>query len=270
MNLREIDLIVNGLKLHVYLTGTDKPALLFAHGFTDNGRCFLPVAEQLSRSYEIVLYDARGHGRSDISQAKTTLLDLARDMAGVIEGLGLYKPCLVGHSMGAATAIVCAGLYPQLPGCAVLEDPPAFDMMSPAGEEFSEMRKKWREGAALNKQKSLTELIQLSRVQDPAWPEAERQPWAESKQQVNLKVFDDEYINMDDMDQVVSRVTCPVLILTADPDKGGLFPQQAADELVAGLPGSRHVNIPGSGHNIRREQPIAYMDAVQNFLKERM
>ena len=114
--------------------------------------------------YEIVLYDARGHGRSDISQAKTTLLDLARDMAGLIEGLGLFETMPGGSLNGRGNshrlrrAVSTAARLHRAGGSH------AFEMMSRAGEELREMQKKWREGAALNKQKSLAELIQLTNV----------------------------------------------------------------------------------------------------------
>ena len=41
------DLEVNGLSLHYTRTGGDKPSLLLAHGFSDDGLCWTPVAEAL-------------------------------------------------------------------------------------------------------------------------------------------------------------------------------------------------------------------------------
>jgi proline iminopeptidase len=45
-----------------------------------------------------------------------------------------------------------------------------------------------------------------------------------------------------------------------------MYPPAAAQELVASLPSARHVHIPGAGHNIRREQPEAFLRAVRDFL----
>ena len=73
MHLIEQDVIANGVRLHVYRSGTDKPPLVFAHGITDSGLCFVPIAEQLAEDFEIVLYDSRGHGRSNPSSRDTTL-----------------------------------------------------------------------------------------------------------------------------------------------------------------------------------------------------
>jgi N-formylmaleamate deformylase len=268
MQLIEQDVAANGLRLHVYRTGTDKPPLVFAHGITDNGLCFLPIAEQLAGDFEIVLYDARGHGRSDPSPPGTTPLDRARDLGALMEVLALHKPGLLGHSMGGATIALFAGLSPRVPGFIILEDPQPFETLVPAGDQATEMRARWREMTAANKRKSIDELVQISRLQDPTWPEAERLPWAQAKQQVSLTVFEEGF--MDDVgsvERIVSQIVCPTLLITADGQMGSLFSAAAAEDLVASLPQARHTSIPGAGHNIRREQPGLYLDAVGDFLR---
>ena len=176
MQLFEQDVAANGLRLHVYRTGTDKPPLVFAHGITDNGLCFLPIAEQLAEDFEIVLYDARGHGRSDPSPPGTTPLDRARDLGGLVEALALHKPGLLGHSMGGATVALFAGLSPHVPGYIILEDPQPFETLASAGDQAPEMRALWRERTAADKRKSIDELVQISRLRDPTWPEVRAAP----------------------------------------------------------------------------------------------
>jgi N-formylmaleamate deformylase len=269
VQLIEQDVAANGLRLHVYHTGTDKPPLVFAHGITDNGLCFLPIAEQLAGEFEIVLYDARGHGRSDPLPPGTTPLDRALDLGGLIEALELHRPGLLGHSMGGATVALFAGLSPQVPGYIILEDPQPFETLVSAGDEATEMRAHWRNLTAANKQKSIDELVQISREHDPTWPEAERLPWAQAKQQVSLTVFDEGFMDdVESVERIVSHIVCPTLLITADPQMGSLFSAAAAEDLVAGLPLARHVGIPGAGHNIRREQPGLYLEAVRGFLKD--
>jgi N-formylmaleamate deformylase len=270
MQLIEQDVIVNGVRLHVYRSGTDKPPLVFAHGIADNGLCFLPIAERLAEDSEIVLYDSRGHGKSDPSTLDTTILDKARDLGGLVGALELNRPGLLGHSMGATTVALCAGLFPQMAGCIVLEDPPPFETLAGANDPDGEEWARWREWAAADKQRSVEELVHVSRQRDPNWPEAERLPWAQAKQQFSLTVFDEE--RLDDVAsaiRVVSQIVCPTLLITADQTLGSLLPRAAAEDLIARLPLARHVNIPGAGHNIRRDQPGPYLEAVRAFLKDR-
>ena len=72
------------------------------------------------------MVDARGHGHSDAPERGYGPAEQAEDLAGVIAALGLERPAVLGHSMGAATALVLAGTYPDVPGAILLEDPPAW------------------------------------------------------------------------------------------------------------------------------------------------
>ena len=100
----------NGLRLHYMRTGGNQPPLLLTHGFSDDGLCWTPVAEQLAADYDVIMLDARGHGRSAGPEEGYGSVEHATDVAGVIAALGLPRPAVLGHSMGAATALALAGL----------------------------------------------------------------------------------------------------------------------------------------------------------------
>jgi pimeloyl-ACP methyl ester carboxylesterase len=116
----------NGLRLHYTRTGGDKPPIVLTHGVTDAGPCWMPVAETLAAEYDAIMVDARGHGRSDAPEGGYGPAEQADDLAGVITALALERPAVLGHSMGAATALVLAGVCSDLPGAILLEDPPAW------------------------------------------------------------------------------------------------------------------------------------------------
>lgn len=266
MNITEQDITANGITLHVYQTQTGKPPIVFVHGVSDNGLCYLPIARQMANEYDIILYDSRGHGKSEAPETPATIVDRANDLAGLVQALGLNKPVLIGHSMGAVTVALFAGLYPDVPGLLVLEDPPPFEMLAANDAQDTENRSRWRAHSAANKQKTLHELIEINRQESPNWPEAEREPWAQSKQQFSMTVFDESYLSAQEGNQIVSQITCPVLLLIADPGLGALMPEKIADEWLQRLPDARLVCIPGAGHNIRRDQPQAFLEAVRVFL----
>src|SRR3954453_4129903 len=123
----------NGLRLHYTRTGGDRPPLVLAHGFSDDGLCWTPVARALERDYDVIMVDARGHGQSQAAGQDYSDLDLGHDLAGVITALGLRRPAVLGHSMGAATALALAGAHPDVPGAILLEDPPPRWVTQPAG-----------------------------------------------------------------------------------------------------------------------------------------
>src|SRR5262249_49329948 len=125
------DVEANGIRLHYTRTGGARPPLVLAHGVTDDGLCWTPVAEALAPDYDVIMVDARGHGRSDALETGYDPATQAADLACVIAALGLHKPAVLGHSMGAATTLVLAGMYSNLPGAILLEDPPGWWVAAP-------------------------------------------------------------------------------------------------------------------------------------------
>jgi pimeloyl-ACP methyl ester carboxylesterase len=193
-------------------------------------------------------------------------MDMAADLAGVITGLELQKPAVLGHSMGGSTTMALAGSYPELPGAILIEDSGARNYMSGDSAEVQERLKRMRERLLNLQSKTREGLIEFARTDTPTWSEAELEPWAEAKLRFNLKAFNRQGSSDIDWSQILSRITCPALLLTADPDRGaGVTPERAA-EMQELVPQLQVVHIPGAGHNIRREQFGPYMQAVSAFL----
>ncbi len=181
----------NGLRLHYTRTGGDKPPLVLAHGVTDAGPCWTPVAEALAPEYDAIMVDARGHGHSDAPERGYGPAEQAEDLAGVITGLGLDRPAVLGHSMGAATALVLAGAYPDVPGAILLEDPPRGGPAGPIRRRRRERRVAMRGAGDLKlKRKTREELIAGQRAEQPGWSDAELEPWADAKQRFSPNVLE--------------------------------------------------------------------------------
>ena len=80
---------VDGLAIHYTRTGGVKPSLVLAHGFSDDGLCWTPVTQALEADYDIIMIDARGHGRSDAPESGYSPLDhAAEDQIHVTAGDG--------------------------------------------------------------------------------------------------------------------------------------------------------------------------------------
>src|SRR5262249_52237963 len=153
-----------------------------AHGFSDDGPCWTPVAEVLASDYDVIMTDARGHGKSDAPEQGYGQDDMANDLRNVIVGLGLHRPAILGHSMGGATTFVLAGTYPDLPGAILIEDAGAFNMgtatPTPEQEQRWARMRTWVMGL---KRKTKEELLTEQHASTPHWSEAELLPWADSK-----------------------------------------------------------------------------------------
>ncbi len=260
----------NGLQLYYTRTGGDKPPLVLAHGFSDDGLCWTPVTEALEAEYDVIMVDARGHGRSDAPDGGYNATTMATDLAGVITALGIHKPVVMGHSMGGSTTMVLAGLFSDLPGAIIIEDSGATNLMADKSPEALARLQGWHDRMVKLQSKTHAELIEHARTETPTWAEAELEPWANAKLRFSMKALDRRDAVPLDWTQILGSITCPALLLYADPERGGGVTAERAAEMQGLLPQLQTVHIPGAGHNIRREQFDAYMAAVRSFLATTM
>jgi pimeloyl-ACP methyl ester carboxylesterase len=138
--------IANGIRIHYWRSSKsgDKPALVMAHGSSDDGRCWTNLAKELQGDFDIILPDARGHGLSDPPAASDSADVQAEDIAGLIKELKLTKPIVMGHSMGASAAAWFAAKYPDVPALSCSKTrasslAPALARVPPA--------RRWKSGA---------------------------------------------------------------------------------------------------------------------------
>lgn len=261
-----------GLRLHYTRTGGAKPPLVLAHGFSDDGLCWTPVAEVLQATHDVIMPDARGHGRSDGPPGDYGAIAMAGDLAELIGKLALNKPAVLGHSMGAVTALTLAALHPDIPGRILLEDPPAIWLAPPppppadAAAPRSNPMRDWIVGA---KRKTREELIAGERASNPGWQEAEFGPWADSKLRMSFNVLSLLNTGGSDWAEVSKQLTtvrCPTLLITGDPARGVIVSAEGAAALQAIVRQTQVAHIPNAGHSIHRDQFAPYLAAIQPFL----
>lgn len=262
INWREGDIQANGIRLHYYRSGGAKPPVVLSHGLTDSGRCWRRLAPALAANYDVIAYDARGHGRSEAPETGYSAEERAADLAGLIDALGLDRPALIGHSMGADVSVVAAALYPSLARCIVLEDPPWR-----AGDEPSAaVAAEWRAGALADQVRGHDALLARNRAESPAWDEIEREPWVEAKLQVSPRVFSWLEQPRISWQAYLPRITCPILLITADPARGAIVTPEIAQQAASLWRSGSVIPIDGAGHNIRREQFDSFLVTVTAFL----
>jgi N-formylmaleamate deformylase len=260
---------INGINIHYYRTGGDKPAFLLLHGASDNGLCWTPVAEVLAGRYDVIMPDAQGHGHSDRIDPSFSFINHAHQIAGLIRELNITKPIIMGHSMGAGTTVNIAVNYPEIPKAIILEDP-GWQDREPTGPEEEEARAREREAFmktfAGYGARTREELMTECRENNPLWSEAEIVLWAESKLQFDLAIFSSMQIDRPHYTELVPRITCPTLLITSD---GGLVTPESARKAASLWKAEQPlqwVEIKGAGHNIRREQFSTFCDTLNNFL----
>jgi len=91
----------------------DAPVLLLMHGIATTGPLtWFSVLDELQRSYRVVTFDQRWHGRG-IRSESFTLDDCADDAVAVLDAMGIDRAVVVGYSMGGASAQVLWHRHPD-------------------------------------------------------------------------------------------------------------------------------------------------------------
>lgn len=259
----------DGIELFYTRTGKgDQPALVLAHGLTHSGLCWHQLASDLETDYDIIMYDAYGHGTSSRVDPKKRF-DLAEDLNDLIKALKLEKPGVVGHSMGAAVAADFAARYPDKLAALVLEDPPWQDSPSEEQQVKGYLQEKKKHNLEA-KNKSVKELQKLKKKESPNWEEIILPEWAQAIHDFDPAFFDQISLKFNDWQELARAITVPTLIVTGDNDLGAIVTPSLGVKAVQLLEKGEFGHISGAGHCVRYEQYQPYLTMVKLFLKRNM
>jgi pimeloyl-ACP methyl ester carboxylesterase len=103
---------VNGINLYYETYGTGKP-LIMLHGGFGTFEMFAALSPALASQYQVIGVDLYGHGRTALTDRPFRFENMADDIAGLIEHLGLEKSDLLGFSLGGAVALQTAIRHPE-------------------------------------------------------------------------------------------------------------------------------------------------------------
>jgi N-formylmaleamate deformylase len=269
-NFEQNSIVANGARFNIYSTpaigDATRPTLILQHGFSDNGLCWGPVAQQLAADYAIHMPDARGHGLS-ARVARGESIDQAADLAAVMRALGVNQAVVAGHSMGAQIAADLGARFPELVSALVLEDPPWFiprpDAQSgPRGSMQESPLGQWMINL---RQKNLDQVIAENRLEHPTWSEAYLRAWCQAKMELDLNFLAADS-RWDNWRETVPAIRCPTLLISADPSQGGIVTPEVESIARELNPNIRAVNFPGVGHHVRFAVHAAYLQAFTIFL----
>ncbi len=241
----------NGIQLHVIRTHGEKPVIMLAHGGFSNGiKCWGELASVFQNQYDVIMYDARGHGKSQKTGKEYTLQDHANDLSGIIQTLQLKKPIIIGHSMGSYTTMMTAAKYPNLPKAVVLIDPMLRIVPSKEDSEGILEFKKMTEKVKKDYQ---TLFVQKSEIVDHLDIHA-------------LSVIDDiSTLRLEDFENYFRKIRCPILIVCADSSSNS---KEKEKRFVNKFSHIEMIHIPGAGHVVHRDCPEETTKLILDFLKK--
>jgi pimeloyl-ACP methyl ester carboxylesterase len=255
---------VNGQWIHYEDTGGNLPPLVLAHGLLMDHSMFAPQVEALSSRCRVITWDARCHGETETTDDPFSYLDLAGDLKGLLDHLGIAHAVIGGMSQGGFVALRFALKHPERVDALIL-------MSTQAGAEdpdkaaiYESMLDVW-EGEGLNDQ--LAETI-AAIVLGNEWPgrDAWIAKWRQWPRSLLRPAFN-ALVGREDIHDRLVEIKAPALVIHGTADAA--IDLEPAQRLCSGLSNSRPlVTIEWAGHACNLTHPKLVNLVVQQFLAE--
>ncbi len=258
----------DGTRLHYEESGEGVP-IVFVHEFAGDHRSFEPQVRFFSRSHRCIAFDARGYLPSDVPEDPEAYgQDIARDdVVAVLDGLGLGKAHIVGHSMGAYTALHVAIHHAErclsvaAIGCGWGSNPDEREERVAMCADIARMFRDepMAEAAAKYARYPMRKAFE---AKDPrGFAEFERQLADHSAAGLALTMSRVQGLRptLGDLETPLSKLEVPLLVIVGDEDDpcldGSVFLKRTA-------PMAALVVVPRSGHTLTLEEPAAVNAAL--------
>jgi 3-oxoadipate enol-lactonase len=255
---------INGQWIHYEDTGGNLGPVVLAHGILMDSQMFAPQIEAAGAGYRIITWDARCHGETESTDDPFTYWDLADDLKGLLDHLGIERAVIGGMSQGGFVALRFALRYPERVSALVLIDTQAGTEDPDKAATYEVMLDVW-EADGLNEQ--LAETI-AAIVLGNQW--AGRGPWIAKWRQIPrslLRQMFQTLVRREDIHDRLGEVNAPALVIHGTADAA--IEMEVAQRLCSGLANSRPlVAIEGGGHASNLTHPNLVNLAVQQFLGE--
>jgi len=270
MTNTELSFDTGDLTLH-YTEGEQAGApLIMLHGLSARRQAWQSIAPHLTGAWHIYAPDLRGHGQSGRGGNQYRALDYAQDVIAFIRGVTVQPAVLIGHSLGALTALVAASMATDQVRALILLDPPIFTRnaslkINPGA--YNDFR--WVYQLLLDSP-TLETIVARCREVDSTAPDHDIQERAETLYQLapeTIKIaLDDRLLDGWSMTDGLRAVTCPTLFLYGDWDHGSAVRTEDVAFVQAHLPQVVSLKIDAGTHVFPWEQTALMMQHINSFL----
>ncbi len=244
--------------------------LVLVHGLTGRWQNWEILLPELQADWHIYAPDLRGHGAT--GRAADNNYDVDAYRRDIIAFLKQFNEpvVLIGHSLGALTAIGVAAGYPEGVRAVVLLDPPLYtgyetididpnvrqyfqqiyDLKSsaPTDEDIRALARKMMQGAD---EEEIQDFVGSLAGVAPGTVQAvlENRLWGDL-----------------DLAECLHKIQAPTLMIHGDWETGAAMREEDVEFFKANLPAATVVRIPGANHSIPREHPDVVVREMNKLL----
>lgn len=260
--MRSLD--VRGISI-AYEDAGDGPAVLLIHGHPFDHTMWRPQIDALARTHRVIAPDLRGYGRTTVVAGVTLLEEFARDLAALLDALGIETASVVGLSMGGQIAMAFVQLFPARVTALVLADTFAqLDRPEQRTGRFETADRIVREGMEEYAAELLPKMIAPASAQrDPAIAEHVSRMMrgtnpAGAAAALRGRALRQDYIPL------LPSIDVPTLVVVGSEDE--FTPVADAERMHAHLPDASVVVIEGCGHMPNLERADEFNERLEEFL----
>jgi pimeloyl-ACP methyl ester carboxylesterase len=231
----------------------DRKTLVFIHGSGGNHTDWILQYTPLKNAFNIAALDLPGHGQSD-GPGEQDVSAYVAWVKKLLDGLGIEKPVLIGHSLGAAICLsfairhgeAAAAVVPVGGGVRMPVNPIILEGLKKDPAAIISLAAKF--SVAKENRERLSDLI------------------TENLSRVNPEIIYGDFFACSKLDitAVATEIRMPALIVCGADDK--MTPPALSEYLRDHIPGAELALIPGAGHFAMLENPEAFNTALTDFV----
>lgn len=230
---------------------------LVVHGLGSSAATTWQVSEALAEAgWSATAVDLRGHGAAPRA-SKYRIADFAEDLRHTTPEGGGSWDVVIGHSIGAASAVVAADNEPSWTQRLILLDP-ALELGDATRNQVLENQR----------QGHLHQGVAEIREANPHWHPLDVELKVQAHKQASFfalehAVFDNDPWNVT---EEATSLAIPTHVIGADPTQGSMFCNDYAKRMVEANDQMTYEVITGAGHSVHRDKPQDTIEAIVRYL----
>ena len=263
----EQQVIVDSLEIHVEVVGEGRPLVLI-HGLGLSAALWSRVRDSFGPGYQLVLFDLRGAGATrELRREDLSLERWANDLGALLSALGIWRPVLLGHSLGASVALKYALERP--------DDVRALVLIG-ADPNLSNLAPRMLAAVERIEAMGIEAWVEECWSQNPPFSAASLARDPSMLEEYRTLLLDNDaadYVRQcraiacaENLADRLGQVFQPALVLVGGSDDRTL--PEHSRRLATELEDARVIELPDVGHTLPLEAPEETATAVRTFLEE--
>ena len=257
---------VNDISMHYEMHGAGEPLVLIA-GFTADHTIWNSVIEQLATQYQVIVFDNRGAGQTDVPVGPYSIKQMSDDVAELCQQLKISQAHFIGNSMGGFILQMLCRHHPELIKSAIISNS--------ANTQHTCYR--FHALATLGLMKAKAPLIELIKssvgwafsydfLANPENLEMIIQMRSNNPHPITIDGYKNQLDGLEhfDLSDWVNKTEFPKLIISSDQDL--IFGAQATQKLLDSTPGAQHYGFENCAHLPNIERPDEFVKVVKEFI----